>query len=119
PILITLAGQDDVLVYSMTKAINSEYSKFKDAMPELKGWALERQAFKWAVPYHKAAVKYWKEIGAWTGEMEAYNNKLLKRQEVLAAAWAGTKNSKAEGDAFKKEWEKIRAEALKKAGFIP
>jgi len=119
PILITLASQGDGLVYSMAKAINTEYPKFKDAMPELKGWALERQAFKWAVPYHKGAVRYWKEIGAWTADMDTHNNKLLKRQEVLAAAWAGVKNSKADGDAFKKEWGKVRAEALKKAGFIP
>ena len=117
--LITLASQGDGLVYSMAKAINTEYPKFKDAMPELKGWALERQAFKWAVPYHKGAVRYWKEIGAWTADMDTHNNKLLKRQEVLAAAWAGVKNSKADGDAFKKEWGKVRAEALKKAGFIP
>ncbi len=119
PILITLAGQDDALVYSLAKAINSQYAAFKDAMPALKGWALERQAFKWAVPYHKAAVKYWKEIGAWTSEMDAHNNKLLKREEVLAAAWATVKNSKAEGDAFKAAWSKVRAEALKKAGFTP
>ncbi len=119
PILITLAGQDDALVYSLAKAINSQYAAFKDAMPALKGWALERQAFKWAVPYHKAAVKYWKEIGAWTSEMDAHNNKLLKREEVLAAAWATVKNSKAEGDAFKAAWSKVRTEALKKAGFTP
>lgn len=119
PILITLASQDDGLVYSMTKSINSQYANFKDAMPALKGWALERQAFKWAVPYHKAAVKYWKEIGAWTADMDAHNNKLLKRQEVLAAAWSTMKNSKADGDAFKAEWAKVRAQALRKAGFTP
>lgn len=119
PILITLASQDDGLVYSMTKAVNSQYPNFKDAMPALKGWALDRQAFKWAVPYHKAAVKYWKEIGVWTADMEAHNSKLLKRQEVLAAAWATMKGSKAEGDAFKAAWAKVRADALKKAGFTP
>jgi len=119
PILITLASQNDGLVYSMTKAINSQYASFKDAMPALKGWALERQAFKWAVPYHRAAVKYWKEIGAWTGDMDAHNNKLLKRQEVLAAAWANMTTSKADGDAFKAEWAKVRVAALKKAGFTP
>jgi len=119
PILITLASQDDGLVYSMTKAVSSQYPNFKDAMPALKGWALERQAFTWAVPYHKAAVKYWKEAGAWTADMDAHNNKLLKRQEVLAAAWATMNNSKADGDAYKAEWMKIRTEALKKAGFTP
>jgi TRAP transporter TAXI family solute receptor len=120
PILITLAGQEGGLVYSLTKAINSEYANFKDAMPEMKGWALERQAFKWAVPYHKAAVKHWKEIGAWTADMDAHNAKLLKRQNVLADAWATMKGKNiADKEAFKSAWQKVRAEALKKAGFIP
>jgi uncharacterized protein len=119
PVLITLAGQDDALVYSMAKAINSQYANFKDAMPALKGWALERQVFKWAVPYHNGAVKYWKEIGAWTADMDAHNNQLLKRQEVLAAAWTSMKNSKTDGEAFTAEWAKARAAALTQAGFNP
>ena len=120
PILVALAGQEDGLVYSLTKAINSENAEFKDAMPELKGWALERQAFKWAVPYHKGAVKYWKEIGAWTTDMDAHNNQLLKREKVLQTAWATMKGKNISDQvAFKTEWEKVRAEALKKAGLIP
>ncbi len=120
PILITMADQDPELVYSMTKAVHSEYPNYKDAMPALKGWALERQAFKWAVPYHAAAVKYWTEIGAWTDDMEASNNNLLKRQQVLASAWATMKDKNiADDDAYKAEWSKVREAALGKAGFTP
>jgi TRAP transporter TAXI family solute receptor len=120
PILITLADKDDTLVYSLTKAIHQEYPRYKDAMPALKGWALERQTFRWAVPYHKAAVQYWKEIGAWTDDMEKHNNALVKRQEVLAAAWKTMADKKiTDDDAFKTEWMKVRAAALDKAGFNP
>ncbi len=120
PILITLSKQDSGLVYSMTKAIHSQYPKYKDSMAALKGWSLEKQSFKWAVPYHEAAVKYWKEAGAWNDEMEAHNNALIKRQDVLAAAWATMKDKKISDDeAFKKEWLKVRAEALTKAGMNP
>jgi len=120
PILITLADKDSSLVYSLTKAIHQEYPNYKDAMAALKGWALERQTFQWAVPYHEAAVKYWKEIGAWTDEMEKHNNALIKRQDVLAQAWK-TMSAKnvADDEAFQKEWMKVRAEALQKAGFNP
>jgi len=120
PILITLADQDPDLVYSMTKAVHSEYPNYKDAMPALTGWALERQAFKWAVPYHSAAVAYWEEIGAWTDDMEAHNNKLLKRQQVLADAWTTMPGKNiADDEAYKTEWLKVREAALKKAGFTP
>ena len=89
-------------------------------MPALIGWALERQAFEWALPYHKSALAYWKEIGAWTADMEKHNNALLKRQQVLASAWATMKGKNiADDDAYKNEWLKVRAAALKEAGFTP
>ncbi len=120
PILITRADQKPELVYSMTKAIHSQYDQYKDAMPALKGWALDRQSFKWAVPYHESAVKYWKEVGAWTADMDKHNESLIKRQGVLASAWSAVKAKKiADDGAFKKEWMKIRANALEKAGFNP
>jgi len=117
PILITLDSQDDGLVYSMTKAIHTEYPNFKDAMPALSGWATERQSFTWAVPYHKSAVKYWKEAGAWTDEAQVHNDALLKRQDVLAAAWATMAAMNIDDDeAYKKKWLDVRGAALTKAG---
>ena len=120
PILITMADQKDELVYSLTKAIHTQYPNFKDAMPALSGWALERQAFTWAVPYHGSAVKYWKEIGAWSSDAQKHNDMLIKRQDVLASAWATmkSKNIADDGD-YKKEWLKVREAALKKAGMNP
>lgn len=119
PILITRADQDAALVYSMTKAIHSKYDSFKDAMKAMKGWALENQAFMWSVPYHDAAVKYWKEAGAWTDAMDQHNRMLIKRQDVLAAAWKEMTTKDVAEDAFKDAWMKVRAAALEKAGFDP
>lgn len=119
PVLITRADQDPELVYSMIKAVHSEYENYKEALPEMTGWSLENQTFKWAVPYHPAAVKYWKEIGVWTDEMDAHNNKMMERQDVLANAWATMKDKDLEGDAFAAEWMKVRAAALQAAGMNP
>jgi len=120
PILITLADQNPELVYSMTKAINTTYPAFKDAMSALKGWAVDRQSFMWAVPHHEAAVKYWKEIGVWTDDMQKHNDGLIKRQNVLADAWATMKAKNiADDDAYKAEWLKVRKAALVKAGMNP
>ncbi len=120
PILITRADQNPDLVYSMTKSVNSQYTNYEGAMPAMKGWATDRQTFEWAVPYHDAAIKYWKEAGAWTDEMQAHNDNLIKRQGVLAAAWQtmAAKNI-SDDEAYQKTWMEVRATALEKAGYNP
>ncbi|WP_169543128.1 TAXI family TRAP transporter solute-binding subunit [Sneathiella aquimaris] len=119
PILITQDDQDPELVYSMAKAIHTEYDNYKDALPAMSGWNLDRQTFKWAVPYHEAAVKYWKEIGAWTAEMDAHNNALIDRQNTLADAWATMASKDLSEEDFKTEWMKVRAAALEAKGMNP
>ncbi|MCF8467985.1 MAG: TAXI family TRAP transporter solute-binding subunit [Sneathiella sp.] len=119
PILITRADQDPALVYSMIKAVHEQYDNYKEALPEMTGWALKNQTFEWAVPYHPAAVKYWKEIGAWTPEMDAHNEKMMQRQKVLADAWATMPAKNLEGEAFTADWMKTRAAALEAVGMNP
>lgn len=118
PILMTLADQDTNEVYSLTRAIIEEYDNFSKAEPAAKGWALKNQILDWVVPYHDGAIAYLKEAGVWTDKHQAHNDMLVKRQQVLADAWAGV-DKKLEGDAFKKAWMEVRASALKKAGFDP
>ncbi len=119
PILITLADMDETTVYSLTRVITENYDRFKDADPGAIGWALERQVFDWVVPYHAGAVRYWREIGVWTDEHEAHNQRLLERQRVLADAWEEARAAGGRGPAFAENWLSIRAERLEAAGFNP
>ncbi|OUR76897.1 C4-dicarboxylate ABC transporter [Alphaproteobacteria bacterium 46_93_T64] len=119
PILITREDQDSDLVYSMTKALHTEYPNYKDALPAMEGWSLENQTFKWAVPYHEAAVKYWSEVGVWTADMNTHNEALIERQNVLAAAWATMASMELADDKFKDKWMEVRAAALKAKGMTP
>ncbi|MEH6496439.1 MAG: TAXI family TRAP transporter solute-binding subunit [Pseudomonas marincola] len=119
PILVTRDDQEPALVYSMTKAIHTQYDNYKDALPAMPGWALDRQTFKWAVPYHEAAVKYWKEVGVWTADMDTHNNGLIDRQDTLAAAWATMAAMDLSDDDFKAKWMEVRAAALKSKGMNP
>ena len=51
------------------------------------------------------------------GLQNKINNKgLLKRQDVLANAWAKTVKENLSDDAFNSKWLKNRASALKAAG---
>jgi TRAP transporter TAXI family solute receptor len=117
PIFVVYGQLPADQVYSLTKAMITGYDSYKDAAPGAGGLAAERQTKNWAVPIHPGAVKALKEAGQWSDEQEAHNNKLFKRQEVLAAAWAGyTKgNPPSDDKAFLDGWMKARAAALDKA----
>jgi len=117
PILMTYASQDADLVYNMTKAMVETFDMYKASAPGASGWAVERQIFDWVVPYHDGAIKYWKEAGQWKPEHQAHNDMLIKRQQVLAKAWAGmNKAGDVDAEAFAAAWEKARAAALAAAG---
>lgn len=121
PIFMAYASQPADLVYNLTKAMIVSYDAYKDGAPGATGMALDRQNLSWVIPYHEGAVKALKEAGAWKAEHEAHNQKLLKRQEALAAAWDAFLKSNPSDDkaAFTKAWMDARAAALTKAGMDP
>ena len=119
PIFSAYASQPVDLVHSMAKSMIVNYDAFKDGAPGAAGLEVKRQVLSWAIPYHDGAVKALKEAGVWKAQHDAYNQKLVKRQEVLATAWNGlTKaNPPDDRDAFQKAWQTVRAAALRKADF--
>jgi TRAP transporter TAXI family solute receptor len=117
PIFVVYGSQPADLVYSITKSMIVNYDVYKDATPGASGLGADRQTKNWVVPVHPGAVRALKETGQWTDDQEAHNNKLFKRQEVLAAAWAdyGKSNPPSDEKAFLDGWMKVRASALRKA----
>ncbi|SDH53415.1 MULTISPECIES: TAXI family TRAP transporter solute-binding subunit [Bradyrhizobium] len=117
PVFVTYAAQPAELVYAITKAMIVNYDAYKDSAPGAGGLAANRQTKNWVVPVHPGAVKALKEAGQWTAEQEAHNNGLLKRQDVLAAAWAeyGKGSPASDDKAFLDGWMTARAAALAKA----
>ena len=117
PIFVVYGSQPADQVYAVTRAMITGYDVYKDAAAGAAGLAPDRQTKKWVVPVHPGAVKALKEAGQWTDDQEAHNNQLFKRQDVLAAAWAGyTKGSPPSDDKeFLAGWMKARAAALSKA----
>jgi TRAP transporter TAXI family solute receptor len=117
PVLMTMKGTDADLAYNMTKAMIELYDDYKTGAPGNNGWQISRQVFDWVIPYHDGAIKYFKEKGLWKAEHDAHNAALIKRQDVLAAAWADYRKGAPDDEkAFAKGWMKARADALAKAG---
>jgi TRAP transporter TAXI family solute receptor len=117
PIYVAYAAQPQDQIYSIAKAMIDGYDAYKDSAPGAGGLAASRQTKNWVVPVHPGAVKALKEAGQWTAEQETHNNALIKRQDVLAAAWADyTKgNPPSDEKAFLDGWMKARGAALAKA----
>ena len=66
-------------------------------------------------PLSRGAVAYFKELGVWSDHAQAHNDRLIARQEALAAAW---KALAAENPAdWDDAWAVRRRQALKDGGF--
>jgi TRAP transporter TAXI family solute receptor len=118
PIYTVYANQPEADVYVLTKAMIDGYDGYKDNAPGASGLAVKGQAKYWAVPLHPGAVKALKEAGAWSDDQEKHNKALLRRQDVLIAAWGDFNKANPSSDPakFTEEWMKVRKAALTKAG---
>ncbi|MBW7471213.1 TAXI family TRAP transporter solute-binding subunit [Marinobacter sp. M216] len=121
PILVGNKSLDDKTASSLIRVLIEDHDKYKDAAPGNAGYALENQNMQWVIPYHDAVVEYYKEIGHWTDAMQAHQDKLIKRQEILQTTWKSflDSNPPEDEDAFRSSWMKVRAEALQAEGMAP
>ena len=62
-----------------------------------------------------SAIRYYEEIGTWSDEAQAHNDKLVARQEALAKAWEELKAEDPEN--WEEAWDAKRREALAAGGF--
>ena len=118
PVLVTTPATSVDHNYNLTKAMVLFFPDYKDAAPGANGWALDRQRFAdTLLPFNEGAIRYYKEIGAWTPEAQATHEANLKRQTLLHDLWtAYLAKAPADETAFRQGWMQVRAEALRQAG---
>lgn len=118
PIWMTYASQPAEMIHAVMRAMVVHYDYYKDAVPGIDGLEAKRQPLTWVMPYHPGSVRALREAGVWTEAAEKHNADLIKRQDVLGAAWDGyiKTNPPADQAAFYKGWFAARAAALKLAG---
>ncbi|MFC1902534.1 TAXI family TRAP transporter solute-binding subunit [Chloroflexota bacterium] len=77
-VLIARTTLSDDVVYEITKAIWENHEELFAVHPRFKQWLPERYASTMATfPYHPGAIKFYKEKGVWTSDLEAHQKKLL------------------------------------------
>jgi TRAP transporter TAXI family solute receptor len=120
PIVVANQDLDDKVAYGLIKALQENYDDYKDAAPGAMGYALEHQDLTWVLPFHDAVVDYYKEIDEWTDDMQAHQDSLVERQELLLTTWNDFLEDAPSGEEeFRDAWMQARASALTEAGFDP
>lgn len=119
PMICVYANTPEAEVYAIMKATVETFDLYKDANSIMPRWAVKQAGTPPAdAAFHDGAVRYLKEIGQWTAEHQAWQDRTLKRQKALQAAWqettAAAKAQNVAGDDFPKFWETRRVEALAK-----
>ena len=70
---------DADLVYWFTKVIHENYDGYKDMHANLLDWTTETtlNVDGWFVPMHEGSIRYWKDLGLWTPQMQAKQDQNL------------------------------------------
>jgi TRAP transporter TAXI family solute receptor len=117
PNIFTYDKQDENLVYWQVKSIVESFELYKNSTPDMPSWALKEclsLPLAWG-PWHNGVVKYFKEIGVWTKEMQEAQDRLLAVDQKHKEVWEETLDKSIEkkisGKNFGKFWLERRAEA--------
>ncbi|MEP4545039.1 MAG: TAXI family TRAP transporter solute-binding subunit [Saccharospirillum sp.] len=117
PIVIGNETLDDDVAYSLIKAMQEKFDAYKDSAPGANGYALDNQNLKWVIPFHEGVVRYYQEIGIWNDDLQAHQDYLVNRQNLILDAWnAFIDDAPSDNDAFTVAWMQARADALNAAG---
>ncbi len=119
PVGTVYADADSEMVYNLVKALDQTFDIYKDAHPTMPFWEVSKAGVPPAdAPFHEGAIRYFKEIGIWTPEHQAWNDNYLARMKKLQAAWEDAiqkgQDKGMKSKQFEEFWMKERAKILNK-----
>jgi TRAP-type uncharacterized transport system substrate-binding protein len=69
----------DEIAYEMLRVLAENYKEAQPLHPAIKEWEPKLMVMKnITVPYHDGAIKFYKEKGLWSAEMDTVQARLLK-----------------------------------------
>lgn len=105
PMITVYAEADEDEVYNFIKALDQTYDIYSSATAATPAWDLKRAGRPPAdAPFHPGAIRYLKEIGIWTAEDDAWNDKRLARLNAVQAAWEAASDEAVDKGTSAKEW---------------
>jgi TRAP-type uncharacterized transport system substrate-binding protein len=80
---VTYDLMDENDAYWATMTFHTLYPQYKDMHSYLATWTLDLALLapedNWFMPWHEGSIRYFKDIGAWTPQMDYYQEVLLQR----------------------------------------
>jgi uncharacterized protein len=125
PMMVTYADRDFDEVYTIVKAMDEMYPKYKDVSYATQFWRLKDAATPpCEAAFHPASVKYFKEKGVWSDAAQKWQDAKIARQAAVIDAWEGAQDSYNDmraaerkkgnkikaGAGWEDWWTKVRAE---------
>lgn len=81
--LISRADLESASVRTILATLHDHYRELGSIHPTLKRWTPDRFVSSAAViPYHPAAIDYYREVGLWTAEMDDHQQMLLEQDQA-------------------------------------
>jgi uncharacterized protein len=77
--MCTSAKVPEETVYKVTKAVLGHNAEFVKYRASGRAWNVKNTLKEPKVPFHPGAIRYFKEIGAWTPQMDKIQSALLRR----------------------------------------
>ncbi|MEN8243471.1 MAG: TAXI family TRAP transporter solute-binding subunit [Thermodesulfobacteriota bacterium] len=79
---------DPDIIYAAVKAIHEGFDIYKGMHRAMAAWNIKQAAKDPSpVPYHAGAIRYFKEAGVWSADMDKWQEKQLKDYSARAAAF--------------------------------
>ncbi len=118
------------VAYALTKGFYEGYNQYKNKHPELKlftpQYALDLKYLpKGYPPYHPGSVKFFKEKGVWTKELQAWQDMCILLAKERLIAWdeakkqAKKKKISLSSPKWRVFWENYLVDYLTKKGLSP
>lgn len=111
PMMVTYADRSFDEVYTMVKAMDELYPKYKDVSYAAQYWNLKDASTPpCEAAFHPASVKYFKEKGVWSDAAQKWQEARLARHAAVIEAWDEAQDSYNEMRAAeRKKGNKIKA----------
>ncbi|TLP99132.1 TAXI family TRAP transporter solute-binding subunit [Nesterenkonia salmonea] len=111
--LTTLADRPVEEVSTLIDYIDHYYDQFKDVTPDAPNFARDAILLDpMVVPFHDGSVDFLEAVGRWTPDLEARQQALLEREELMADAWPPFLESNSEVEELSLRWVDWKAENL-------
>lgn len=119
PVVISYASLPEEKAHAITKLLRESYPLYAQRHKSLEiYWKPElflKLFLSYPLPLHRGTVRYLKERGEWTPELEELNNRRLAHQKELKELWVSAVEEalakKIKAKAFPEFWLKKRKEA--------